>query len=376
MTYILALDIGGTNPRIAMVQLLGKNNFKVIEKTRITDNVNSLIEPINNFLKDLGEKNITTDTCCISIACPVENNTCSITTNSKFSANYFEIKNNTMLKNILIINDFEAIGTAVASMNILDAINNKTIIEIKKGIIKESNNRIVIGPGTGLGISYIPYINELNKYVVLESEGGHVPLFYRKNLSKLISKVIEDNNQERIIGTESIVSGQGIKNIAKYFLTNKDEFNKFIQKEENYKNLIEEIKEYDSKQEMTNNILLGFLREEQNSQNIDFNQELSRMQDINYIARVTMNLFIEFLAYSCQSAALNGYSKGGVFLAGGILPKNETLLLKSKFEDYFSDNWKSVLVDLLKTIPVYLITDYDISFIGCAKCAEDKFNLY
>ena len=75
--YILALDIGGTNPRLAMMQILGANEFKIVEVMEAKSDSNSIIPIINTFLQQCWTKGYTTNTCVISVAGPIDNNSCS-----------------------------------------------------------------------------------------------------------------------------------------------------------------------------------------------------------------------------------------------------------------------------------------------------------
>lgn len=135
MKYYLTADIGGTNPRLAM---LDENRY-IVEIKDLTHN--NLIEQINDFLKYCGDKNITTDSFCIAAAGPIENNKVKLT-NAKLTINKNEILEKTLLSDVYLINDFVAIGSGVN--------NSQSLKTIRKGTIK-SDIKLVIGPGTGLG---------------------------------------------------------------------------------------------------------------------------------------------------------------------------------------------------------------------------------
>lgn len=369
MKYILCIDIGGTNPRMAIVSVNEKKIFNIIESANI--NGNSLEKSTNIFLEVMKkEKNISTDKCVISIAGIVNNNKCIEPTNTNIKAEPDKIKKETKLKNILIINDFEAIGYAVSTINIEKALKTRKIVEIKKGNPILNEKRAVIGPGTGLGICYLNYDKETKKYSVMASEGGHGPALERENLEKLYLWIRNKDKTKTHIEMEELISGQGIRNIAEYFLKNSNDFETFIKKEKKYQQIIGELEQFKTKQKELDEYLLNCLSD--NSK--DFSEEISKAQFKNFKASTTMNLFAEFLALSCQQVALNSLSRGGVFIAGGIITKNPHLFQRCDFNLIFNDNSKNNIKELLEKIPVYYITDYDISFIGCAKVGDEKLN--
>lgn len=325
---ILCLDIGGTNPRMAMMQITDKTS--ILAKTEV--NGPSLIDSMNDFMRTCAESGWITNTCVAAVAGPVDykQNECRTPTHATYPVIGREIQSQTACQNTLVINDFEAIGHAVAIIDPLSCTPVVSKFSLAKGI------RVVIGPGTGLGISYLTWDN---KYIIHGSEGGHQSIdvgddalarFTRKSHPKLTA--------------ETFLSGQGIINITTYYLS-------FPPK--------------------TGQADIFRLKSEiKNATDIPGAIAESSTKTGNRI----MTDFMRILGRYTQDAALHYLPKGGIFLAGGILQKNKQYLLNGTFSHSFLDIQYESSRQFLSTIPVYLIDDYDISFYGCVRAGQLKFH--
>jgi len=363
--YILALDIGGTNPRLAMMEVLGPDSYEIKHKQSIDKNQDSVIPSINNFLKECADRfNYTTDTCCACVAGPISNNECLRPTNAKFPVSGDEIAEKTELKNVLVINDFQAIGEAVATFNLSK--RNEALVPLTPALNPDPfGNRGVIGPGTGLGVSYLIYTRK--GFIVSPSEGGHAGSPIRGDYSALY-RFIQGKYNIRQVGMEALVSGQGIRNILEFLLSDQELFQELIRKNPSFG-------EEPQDKRVTDETFKESLRKEADgAQDIDTARLVSESIGYNQKAKIAMRLFMEFLGSAAQSVALHGLTTGGLFIAGGIPEKNLELLRNGDFMSSFLDNWKPNIALFLQKIPVYVISDYDINFYGCARAANQQFH--
>jgi len=301
---ILALDLGGTHQRIAIMQ-----DDKILKKKDI--DLKELIPQINQFLKECSEEGHETEICCISAAGPIENNKCKLT-NTDFVIDADEIKKDTLLKEVILINDFTAIGYAISYIDF----SHEYLTVLQEG--DSFGNKGVIGPGTGMGVSYI--IRNGDKYVISPSEAAHAGFPVMKGYEKLFNSIEGD------VTMESLISGPGIERIMKYLL-----YNSPITKEDN------DLKD-------ANAIKISSSHNEK--------------------AQEAMQIFIELFGAAAQVVALHGMTTGGLFLGGGISTKNVELIKQGSFLEHFHKNKK--MGDVLKKMPIYIINDYDISFYGCS----------
>ena len=83
-----------------------------------------------------------------------------------------------------------------------------------------------------------------------------------------------------------------------------------------------------------------------------------------------MRLFVTNYARVASDAALHFLPTGGLFLAGGIVTKNESWFLEeNRFIRTFTTNYRPHIGGLLRDIPVYIVKDYAISLYGAAHAA-------
>jgi glucokinase len=379
--YVLSLDVGGTNPRMAMVKINKENDYQIVVKRSIDRNQKSIIPDMNDFLKECRKKGIKSHACCASVAGPVDTqrNECRRPTNTKFPVVGKEIISKTPLKDVLVINDFKAIGEAVASIDLKK--RNRKVIQIpgvrdgkalkgKPGFYPKpdpSGNRGVIGPGTGLGVSYI--VNTPNGYYVSPSEGCHAGFPVRGDYSPLYNFIRKKLRVEQV-GMEALVSGQGIRHIIDFFITEPRGFRDIVEANPSYRR---DVRGFGPEKLTDRDIRRAMLGEKRNPLKADVAQMVAEGTDKNPKARIAMRLFMEFLGNAAQAVALHGLTTGGLFIAGGIPAKNQSLFEDGGFMRSFCDNWKPNIRQLMSRIPVYLVTDYDTTFYGCARVADSAF---
>jgi glucokinase len=84
----------------------------------------------------------------------------------------------------------------------------------------------------------------------------------------------------------------------------------------------------------------------------------------NHDAETTLDHFMTFLVRLAGDAAMCLQARGGVYLAGGIVPSLVEKLRAPKYRAIFED--KGRIAGLMKPIPLYIITDKFPAFKGCA----------
>ena len=86
------------------------------------------------------------------------------------------------------------------------------------------------------------------------------------------------------------------------------------------------------------------------------------------LCRLALERFCLFLGSFAGNVALSFGAHGGVYLAGGILPRFPDFLAASGFRERFEA--KGRFRDYLRPIPTWLITRQDAAFVGLAAVAR------
>jgi glucokinase len=196
--FILSADIGGTNTRFGIMgignntaELLAKYSFK----TKWIHFCTKVVEIVENAKKTYG---IELSGLSAGAAGKIENNEAMLTNiDRKISSE--EILRETPIKNVILMNDFEASAYGVNSFD----------------LGKETT--LVIGAGTGLGKAVL--VRKENFYTPLASEGGHAEMPFYEEDKKLLKFIMKKRKLERLTW-EDLLSGRGLEDINE-FLTKK-----------------------------------------------------------------------------------------------------------------------------------------------------------
>ena len=335
-SYVLGADIGGTNTNLAIAGIKGLKPQLLFSCHFKTQKLESVIPSINKTLEYAAEKHgITIEYACIGAAGVVNASKYFVKlTNASWNISKKEILEKTLLKNILLLNDFQIIGYGI---NLLNPNNQNDIFQIRQTPeISTHTTKAIIGAGTGLGKSILIYDKNLNAYIPLPSEGGHTdtPVYNNKELELLdfIKKQIGCNKP---VTYEEIVSGRGLENIYQY-VRNKQQLQPTL--------YTEEIDNSDEKASL-----------------------ISKYKETDENCKETFKIFTKFYARCIKNFVLDTMSTGGIYITGGIAAKNKEIFTTKEFcEELENAHQRN---DVLKNIPIYVIVNYDVSLLGACLAA-------
>lgn len=334
---ILVGDIGGTETTIGIIGT--KNNefflaFKNIYKSNTLESIESVLSSVLEEVHKIDSRLIP-DSCCIACAGMIYNNKCDLT-NLDCSINGNSIEKYLGIKTTLI-NDFTALGY---SIKLLDHNNPAQIKEIPHldGSFppKCGNLSLIIGAGTALGISFIVDFQGNHNVFVTEGGSATFPAFDEetKELKFFLSEYLSSNYPMEI---GNILSGRGITNIFHYFKT---------------------IRQIPMK---------GILKDIDNAPDLDKPGLISFHAESDQTCNDIVKLFVKIYGRITADFSTLFLPSMGVYLAGGIIVKNELFFLRNnQFVKYFEQGFHPNIVKFFKSIPLFIIRDTNASLYGAA----------
>lgn len=303
---VLVADIGGTNARFA----ISTNDIVDPESIHVLacNDYDNLDGAVQAYLENQG---VTAAEACMAFACPVAESISM--TNNHWAFKRSEMQKTLGLKSFKVINDFTAQALA------LPALRPEELIQVGGGQAADHAPRLIIGPGTGLGVAGLKPVG-IN-WLPLPGEGGHAAMSPVTDLD--IAVLDELRKEHDFIYWESILCGSGLETLYRAHSALAGE-NKSL-------------KDF----EVTRQALAG-----------------------EKIAEQTLLHFCELLGRAASNAALTLGAQGGVYIAGGIIPRFPEFFAESRFRAAFETNVK--MVDYLKAIPTFLVTTDNPGLAGAS----------
>ncbi len=311
---VLIGDIGGTNARFAI--LLDSNaepkTFPIVQ----TADFETIDEAIQSAILD--RTSILPRSAVLAVAGPVDGDEIDLT-NCGWVVRPRQMMETMGISDIVVINDFEA--QALASV----ALGDEHLEMVCPGRTEATGSRVVLGPGTGLGMAGL--VHAQHTWFPVPGEGGHVDLGPRTERDLEIFPHIE--RIEGRVSAEQVLCGRGLVNLYRAIARadGKDAI-------------------HETPAEITGAGLSG----------------------ADPVAVETLDLFVTYLGRLAGDMALIFMSRGGVYLTGGIAQKIVPTLKNGKFRAAFED--KAPHEALMRDIPTYVITHPMAALTGLAAFAR------
>ena len=339
-SLILACDVGGTNTGIAVVGRLGRR-FDILQRYRYSSQaLSSMHEAVERTLAVLAETtpHLKPRLICISGAGPVRDNYCELS-NVGWNIDGAAIAAETGIET-LVINDFTAISYGIPLLDVDDPAQI-TPLPDSDGTVPAREGRVqaVVGAGTGLGVGYL--VEQDGRFLAFSSEGGHSGFApYDELTREMVDWALSSVETGAAAGSELFVSGQGIANTYRFFRE-------------------------------TGRISAASTISSAPGDDIDPAAYVSEAAASGDGTAITiLKTFVRSYARFASDAALHFLPNGGLFLAGGIVTKNERWFLEDHlFIGAFRANYREHIARVLGQVPIYIVKDYAISLYGAAHAA-------
>lgn len=326
ISCLLGADIGGTNSNFGIFKIDEKRPILLLSlhaKSQEIKNFPTVVQEILAYLKS--QYNITIYNALFASAGVVsENRDYAKPTNLTVEIDASKIKEATGLKCVYVANDFEVIGYG------LHLIDPKDLVLVNEGKPKKYANKAIIGAGTGLGKCIMDYNKYAGRYIPVASEGGHADFPAQRMIEiDLIEFIKKSEGWGCNVSWEDVLSGYGIQRIYQFFHSRAN----------------------------------GGNHAEKNR--LPHPDEIFSARNKDQHSKDTFQMYTRFYARCAKDFALNALALGGVYIAGGIAAKNLPMFELPTFMNEFINCGKQQ--DLLKQVPVYVITDYNVSLYGAAE---------
>lgn len=203
VTELVAADIGGTHARFVLARI---ENGRVLQLDKAltleTADHPGLPEAWQAFARHLGRP--LPSAAALAFAYPVESDLPQLT-NMPWTIDRRTIPEALGIEKHLILNDFAAIGHAVASLDPSHFLHiaGPDVAISTSGVIS------VVGPGTGLGVGLV--IRGDGQYQVIASEGGNMDFSPHDDLDDRLVAALRGRFGH--VSAERLVSGPGLRNI-------------------------------------------------------------------------------------------------------------------------------------------------------------------
>ena len=311
----LVADIGGTNARFSAI-LDGEleSEFQFLHSVDEYPEFENLIEILLEEINEATGWTSPPSRVCFAVACPPDTETISFT-NSHWTFSQTELKNLLDCNFLSIINDFEAVAHGITELS------SDEFVQIGGGEAVHNKAIGILGAGTGLGVAAVA--PHENGYVVLDTEGGHADYSPINDLQSAVVSCLRARFGR--VSLERLLSGKGLLNIYSALCS------------------IEDVKmEFDTPADIV----------------------AAALNNADTKALQTLNMFCEGIGAASGNLALTFGAKGGIYIAGGVIPRFQDFFISSAFRSKFED--KGRFVSYLKPIPVYLVIRENLGLLGAA----------
>ncbi|MGH9883409.1 MAG: glucokinase [Pyrinomonadaceae bacterium] len=321
---ILAGDIGGTNTRLALLEIEDKYPRVIVGRKFASREHKSLDEIVRQFL---GENGPTIKRACIGVAGPIRNRQ-STPSNLPWVVDADQLATLFGFESVTLVNDLEANAFGLA------ALEPKDFIVLNEGVPDPEGNTAIISAGTGLGEAGLHFEGKTRR--PFASEGGHADFAPRNELEiELLRYLLRHFDH---VSYERVLSGPGLLNIYRFLRdTGRGEEPAW---------LADEMQEADPSAVITQAALAG-------------ESELCMR---------ALDLFVSIFGAEAGNLALKVKATGGVFLGGGIAPQIIEKLKGPTFIEAFTA--KGRMRAFLEAVPVRVILNDMTALLGAAICAS------
>eukprot|EP01039_Chlorochromonas_danica_P010528 gene10528-11665_t len=346
-------DIGGTNTRLALIEVEVNAEFikldlqtverlpgkEIFSKRYTNADFPTFADALQTFLYKDANVSHPPFTACLAIAGPVRDNRVRLTNRDSWLIDGNELAKAFHIHSVSLVNDFLAMGYGLLTLD-----KAKECVVLQQGELQQANSQPMacVGAGTGLGECYLTP-DRHGKYTCFPCEGGHTDFAPRDQLQEELLHFIRDRHHcKHRISVERVASGSGLSNVYDFLVQHSD------------------------------------FRDQVNSDlhtkittAADKAREIAINSNEDPICRKTMEIFMETYGSEAGNAVLKYLPLGGLYLTGGLTPKNLAMIKdpEGPFLAAFQD--KGRMIEVIRSVPLYAVLVEDLGERGAQFVALD-----
>lgn len=326
---ILAGDIGGTNSRLAMIELgTGTLALKISEQADFLNReFPSFGAIVAAFRQKTGRR---AEVAALAVAGPVVNNRVT-GSNLPWHVDAELLQSQAGFERVVLLNDLLALAYGIHELP------SEDLITLQEGKAVAAGNCAVVAAGTGLGEAGLLW--RPGGYAPFPSEGGHADFGPNNAIEAELYLYLRERFGH--VSTERVLSGHGLENIYAF---------------------LRDTRRYQEPSSLADELTAAHDRAAVISKH--------GVTGEHRICEVAIEMFISIYGAEAGNVALNLFATGGIFLGGGIAPKLTKGLREPRFLAAFRS--KGRMQPLLDAIPVRLITNEHTGLIGAAAYGRDS----
>lgn len=320
---VLAGDVGGTNARLALVEVVHSRATIRAQRTYPSRSYPGLAPIVRAFIGEIGAR---PERACLGVPCPATEDEC-LAPNLPWTVDPGLFASDIGIGSSTLINDFTAIGHGIAFLRADD------LETLQAGEPRERAPIGLIGAGTGLGHGFLTWNGD--RYEVHGSEGGHVGFAPRGERQAGLARFLEMEYGR--VSRERVLSGPGIAATYRYLASTGDG---------------------------PENPVVRAELEREDPAAVIFRHALAGSDTL---CRHTLDLFVDALGAAAGDLALTVLALGGVYVGGGIAPRIVSYLRQGAFLRAFRD--KGRMSQYIARVPLHVIVNPHVALLGAAAVA-------
>jgi glucokinase len=312
---VMVADIGGTNARLALADP-ETLELSHIQQTLCADHAN-LEDALTEYFSGLP---VRPRRAALAVAAPVSGEAINLT-NSHWSFRTSELRHAAGLEEIQVLNDFEALALS------LPGLDPAELRQIGGTMPAAHATKVVLGPGTGLGVAGLVWSGQ--DWIAVAGEGGHMSIGASDAGELAILRELSQGTGH--VSAERAISGPGLLALYRAVAACR------------------------------------------HAPAVDGVDVVARAASGDAVAGEALRVFTTWLGRFAGNIALAFGARGGVYLGGGIAPRIVAALAAGPFREAFEQ--KGRMRAYLMPIPVYVIVAEFAALKGVAAALRPRLDM-